>query len=133
MFLHQKNKTSLANGIPSNDEEPEDDDSDSDARRRRQCRGGGRFSGRYGARGGKGIKRGPRKPLEPGPEFKMLHSDATEAFIDGDYDRAMDRVMRAIQNNPEMFPAHSLLSEIFLAQGQKDKALGHGVLEQVDR
>ncbi|KAJ5803535.1 Tetratricopeptide-like helical [Penicillium pulvis] len=107
----------------SNDEEPEDDDSDSDARRRRQRRGGGRFSGRYGARGGKGIKRGPRKPLEPGPEFKMLHSEATEAFIDGDYDRAMDRVMRAIQNNPEMFPAHSLLSEIFLAQGQKDKAL----------
>lgn len=31
--------------------------------------------------------------------------------------------MRAIQINPEMFPAHSLLSEIFLAQGEKDKAL----------
>ncbi|KAJ5746656.1 hypothetical protein N7520_011838 [Penicillium odoratum] len=105
------------------DVEPEDDDSDSDARRRRQRRGGGRFSGRWGARGGKGIKRGPRKPLEPGPEFKILHSAATEAFIDGDYDRAMEHVMLAIQCNPEMFPAHSLLSEIFLAQGQKDKAL----------
>ncbi|KAJ5921729.1 Tetratricopeptide-like helical [Penicillium verhagenii] len=107
----------------SEDEVPLDDDSDSDARRRRQRRGGGRFSGRYGARGQKGVKRGPRKPMEPGPEFKILHSEATEAFIDGDYDRAMDRVMLAIQNNPEMFPAHSLLSEIFLAQGQKDKAL----------
>lgn len=30
---------------------------------------------------------------------------------------------RAIHINPEMFAAHSLLSEIFLAQGQKDKAL----------
>ncbi|KAJ5807796.1 Tetratricopeptide-like helical [Penicillium riverlandense] len=100
----------------------DDDDNDSVARRRRR-RGGGRFSGRYGARGGKGIRRGPRRPIEPSPEFKMLHSEATSAFIDGDYDRAIDLVKRAILINPEMFAAHSLLSEIFLAQGQKDKAL----------
>lgn len=106
------------------DETPDDeDDDDSTAARRRRRRRGGRFSGRYGARGGKGIRRGPRKPLEPGPEFKMYHSGATEAFIDGDYDRATEMVMRAIQLNPEMFTAHSLLSEIFLAKGQKDKAL----------
>lgn len=106
------------------DEYPEEDDSDdSAAARRRRRRGGGRFSGRYGARGGKGIKRGPRKPVEPSPEFKMLHSEATSAFIDGDYERAIDSVMRAIQINPEIFPAHSLLSEIFLARGEKDKAL----------
>ncbi|KAJ5763560.1 hypothetical protein N7533_002241 [Penicillium manginii] len=106
------------------DEYPiEDDSEDSGAARRRRRRGGGRFSGRYGARGGKGIKRGPRKPIEPSPEFKILHSDATSAFIDGDYGRAIELVMRAIQINPEMFPAHSLLSEIFLAQGEKDKAL----------
>ena len=53
----------------------------------------------------------------------MLHSEATSAFIDGDYDRAIDSVKRAIQINPEMFAAHSLLSEIFLAQGHKDKAV----------
>ncbi|KAJ5086044.1 hypothetical protein N7532_010815 [Penicillium argentinense] len=106
------------------EEYPEEDASDdSGASRRRRGRRGGRFSGRYGARGGKGIKRGPRKPLEPSPEFKLLHSEATSAFIDGNYDRAIDLVMRAIQVNPEMFPAHSLLSEIFLAQGEKDKAL----------
>lgn len=107
------------------DETPDDEDDDDStaARRRRRRRRGGRFSGRYGARGGKGIRRGPRKPLEPGPEFKMYHSGATEAFIDGDYDRATEMVMRAIQLNPEMFTAHSLLSEIFLAKGQKDKAL----------
>ncbi|EAW08236.1 tetratricopeptide repeat protein [Aspergillus clavatus NRRL 1] len=101
----------------------EDGDDGSVGRRRRRRRGTGPFSGRWGARGGKGIKRGPRKPLEPSPEFKMLHSEATSAFIDGDYDRAIELVKRAIQINPEMFAAHSLLSEIFLAQGQKDKAL----------
>jgi len=101
----------------------DEDDEDSAGARRRRRRGGGRFSGRYGARGGRGVKRGPRKPLEPGPEFKMYHSGATEAFIDGDYERATELVMQAIQVNPEMFTAHSLLSEIFLAQGQKDKAL----------
>lgn len=74
-------------------------------------------------RGGKGIKRGPRKPLEPSHEFKILHSEAASAFIDHDYERAVDLVQQAIQINPEMFAAHSLLSEIFLAQGQKEKAL----------
>ncbi|PYI03661.1 RNA polymerase III transcription factor TFIIIC subunit Tfc4 [Aspergillus sclerotiicarbonarius CBS 121057] len=100
---------------------PADDDDEGYSRRRR--RGTGPFSGRYGARGGKGIRRGPRKPLEPSPEFKLLHSEATSAFIDGDYDRAIDLTKRAIHINPEMFAAHSLLSEIFLAQGEKDKAL----------
>lgn len=76
-------------------------------------------------RGGgiRGARRGPRKPLDPSPEFKHLHSEATSAFIDGDYDRAIDLVTNAIQINPEIFAAHSLLSEIFLAQGQKDRAL----------
>lgn len=53
----------------------------------------------------------------------MLNSAATEAFVDQDYEKAMDLVQRAIQINPEMFTAHSLLSELFLAQGQKEKAL----------
>lgn len=53
----------------------------------------------------------------------MLHSQATSAFIDGNYERAIDSVRRAIQINPEMFAAHSLLSEIFLAQGERDKAV----------
>lgn len=103
------------------EEEIANDDGNATARRRRRATG--RFSGPHGARGGKGIKRGPRKPLEPSPEFKMLHSEATSAFIDGDYERATGLVKRAIQINPEMFAAHSLLSEIFLAQGEKDKAL----------
>ncbi|PYH50085.1 tetratricopeptide repeat protein [Aspergillus saccharolyticus JOP 1030-1] len=102
---------------------PEEGDDDDSLSRRRRRRKGGPFSGRYGARGQKGVKRGPRKPLEPSPEFKILHSEATSAFIDGDYDRAIVLVKQAIQINPEMFAAHSLLSEIFLAQGEHDKAL----------
>ncbi|EED16842.1 RNA polymerase III transcription factor TFIIIC subunit (Tfc4), putative [Talaromyces stipitatus ATCC 10500] len=113
----------------STDAESEEDDgydpndAASPPPRKRRRRGHGPFSGRFGARGGKGIKRGPRRPLEPSPEFKMLHSQATEAFIDGDYDRAIDLVQKAILVNPEMFAAHSLLSEIFLARGEKDKAV----------
>ncbi|WEW58281.1 transcription factor TFIIIC subunit tfc4 [Emydomyces testavorans] len=75
------------------------------------------------ARWGKGIKRGPRRPLEPSAEFKELHSAATSAFIDADYDQAIVLVKQAIHINPEMFAAHALLSEIFLAQGQRGKAL----------
>lgn len=71
----------------------------------------------------KGARRGPRKPLEPDPEFKLLHSEATSAFIDGEYEKATGLVKQAIQINPEIFAAHSLLSEIFLAQGDKDKAV----------
>ncbi|KAL5339130.1 hypothetical protein BJX70DRAFT_408376 [Aspergillus crustosus] len=106
--------------LSSDNAEGSGEEEGSSRRRRRRT---GRFSGRYGARGGKGIKRGPRRPLEPSPEFKILHSEATSAFIDGDYERATDLVRRAIQINPEMFAAHSLLSEIFLAQGEKEKAV----------
>ncbi|KAI1942976.1 transcription factor TFIIIC subunit tfc4 [Ophidiomyces ophidiicola] len=82
-----------------------------------------RSNRRSAARKGKNIRRGPRKPVEPSVEFKDLHSAATLAFIDTDYDRAIVLVKQAIQINPEMFVAHSLLSEIFLAQGHKSKAL----------
>lgn len=79
-----------------------------------------------GARGGaawKGVKRGPRRAAEPSQEFKILHSEATTAFIDHDYDKADEFAQRAILANPEMFAAHSLLSEVHLARGDKDKAL----------
>ena len=83
----------------------------------------GRGRGGRGGRGGKGIKKGLRKPLEPSQEFKLLHSQATKAFIDGTYDNAEELAQQAILENPEMFAAHSLLSEIHLSRGDKDKAL----------
>lgn len=74
-------------------------------------------------RGAKGKKRGLRKPLEPSMEFKALHSQATMAFIDHHYVEAEKLALQAIQVNPEMFAAHSLLSEIHMARKDKPKAL----------
>lgn len=74
-------------------------------------------------RGGRGIKRGIRNPIEPTPEFKALHSQATMAFIDHDYEQAEYFTLQALTLNPEMYPAHSLLSEIHLARGEKEKAI----------
>lgn len=85
---------------------------------------GGRGRRGQGQRGGgKGIKKGQRKPLEPSVEFKMLHSQATMAFIDCDYEEAEQLALQAILVNPEMYTARSLLSEIHMARGDKDKAI----------
>lgn len=78
--------------------------------------------GRAG-RGGKGMKKGLRKPIEPTPEFKALHSQATMAFIDQNYEEAEDLTLQALLINPEMYQAHNLLSEIHAARGDKEKAL----------
>ncbi|KAL8943122.1 MAG: hypothetical protein Q9216_001252 [Gyalolechia sp. 2 TL-2023] len=71
----------------------------------------------------KGIKRGPRRPLEPSDEFKSIHTSATAAFIDADYETAEQLTLQAILLNPEMYAAHSLLSEIHSARGDYSKAL----------
>ena len=103
----------------------------SDARGAKPSRGRGRGRGRgtrgrgnggHG-RGTRGFKRGLRRPLEPGLDFKALHSQATMAFIDQDYDEAEQLAQQAIFVNPEMFSAHSLLSEIHQARGEQDKAV----------
>ena len=84
----------------------------------------GRKSHRGGiGRGNPGIKRGLRNPIEPEPEFKALHSQATMAFIANDYDEAEALTLQALQINPEMYPAHSLLSQIHAARGDLDKAI----------
>lgn len=74
-------------------------------------------------RRGRGIRRGQRKALEPSIEFKALHSQATMAFIDHDYEEAEQLALQAILVNPEIFPAYSLLSEIHMARGSNEKAL----------
>ena len=45
------------------------------------------------------------------------------AFIANDYDGAEGLTLQALQINPEMYPAHSLLSQIHAARGDADKAL----------
>lgn len=44
------------------------------------------------------------------------------AFIAYEYDEAEDLALQAINQNPEMFAVHSLLSEIHMARGDTDKA-----------
>ncbi|KAL9098728.1 MAG: hypothetical protein Q9163_005663 [Psora crenata] len=94
-------------------------DANASHRRGSRCR-----RGRAGiGRGGKGLKRGLRKPLEPGVEFKAHLSEATMAFTHSDFDKAELFTLKALQLNPEMFQAHNLLSEIHTARGDKEKAL----------
>jgi general transcription factor 3C polypeptide 3 (transcription factor C subunit 4) len=71
----------------------------------------------------KGIKKGIRKAADPSSLFKALHSQATMAFIDHNYDAAEELVTQAIAENNEMFPAYSLLYEIHMARGDKHRAL----------
>ncbi|KAI9789279.1 MAG: transcription factor TFIIIC subunit tfc4 [Peltula sp. TS41687] len=63
-------------------------------------------------------RRGPRKPAEPSLEIKLLLSQANEAFISKDYDRAEECAIEVIQMNAETYAAHALLSGIFLERGE---------------
>ncbi|KAL8879831.1 MAG: hypothetical protein Q9198_002637 [Flavoplaca austrocitrina] len=90
---------------------------------RSHCTQSSRTRGGLARRSQKGIKRGYRRPLEPSNDFKSLHAQATMAFIDADYELAEQRTLQAILLNPEMYAAHSLLSEIHTARGDYDKAL----------
>lgn len=83
----------------------------------------GRGKRSRGGRSRRVAKRGLRKPVEPSVEFKALHSQATMAYIAREYDEAERLALQAILVNPEMFPAHSLLSEIHMARGNRMKAL----------
>lgn len=81
---------------------------------------------RTGKRGGwsKGMRTGPRPALEPSPEFNDLHQKALNAFIDEqDTEKARDLILQAITINPEIYAAHALLSEIYFARGEDEKAI----------
>ena len=75
-------------------------------------------------RGGRGIKRGLRKAIEPTEEFKTLQSRAILAFLNQSDEEAEELILQAIQINPEIFEAHNLLSEIHYTRGDLDKAIG---------
>lgn len=83
----------------------------------------GRPSGpRTGPNARKSKKR--RRAEDPGPEFKKIQAQATEAFLDGKLDIAMDLARQAVMTNPEIYVAHSLLSDILIAKGHHKDALG---------
>lgn len=79
-----------------------------------------------GVRGGwsKGLKIGPRRAVDPGAEFTEFHKKAMNAFIDDqDTDKALELILQAIAINPEIYAAHSLLSEIYFAKDENEKAI----------
>ena len=73
----------------------------------------------------RGRKRGTRVIAEPSREFKKLQSEATQAFlIDGEMEKALVIARKAVQINPEIYAAHSLLSEILWTIGRKEDSVG---------
>ncbi|KEQ69563.1 TPR-like protein [Aureobasidium namibiae CBS 147.97] len=91
------------------------------------ARGRGRGRGRGNAvpRGEGRRKNGEKRNTvaEPDPVFKRLQSLATQAFLNNNYQAAADYARDAVKANPEIFVAHSLLSEILLAQGKDQDSL----------
>lgn len=63
------------------------------------------------------------KTAEPNPEFKRLQALATQNFLNQNLEAAADHAREAVKTNPEIFAAHSLLSEILLAEGKDQDAL----------
>ena len=90
-------------------------------------RGRGRPPGSFNTMSGaqRGRKRGTRAIAEPSREFKKLQSEATQAFIiEGDLEKALVIARKAVQINPEIYAAHSLLSEVLLTMGRKEDSVG---------
>ena len=93
-------------------------------RGRGRTRGRGRGGAQSRGRGGKGLKRGPRPPLEPSKEFVTLQKEAVDVFIDKhDCDKALNIIQEAISINPEMYSAHALMSEIYFAKGDDESGV----------
>ncbi|KAM5345572.1 hypothetical protein ACJ41O_011433 [Fusarium nematophilum] len=76
---------------------------------------------RGGARG-RGA-RGPRKAAKPRGDITARLSKVNQAFLGGDYSRALDLVFEVIRINAETHQAWTTLSSIFREQGDLGKAL----------
>ena len=74
---------------------------------------------------GEGRKRGTgkAKAVDPGAEFKKHQALATQKFLGDDLEGAAHWAREAVKANPEVYAAHSLLSEILQAQGKEQDAL----------
>ena len=100
---------------------------DSTAQRRGHGRSRGRPSGSSNTvrASQRGRRRGTRAIAEPSREFKKLQSEATQAFIlEGDMEKALVIARKAVQTNPEIYAAHSLLSEVLLTMGRTEDSVG---------
>lgn len=64
-----------------------------------------------------------KKEVDPGPEFKRVMAKANNSFMEQDYETALDFVRQAVAANPEIWSAHSLLSQILESQGRHADAI----------
>ncbi|KAH7258069.1 hypothetical protein B0J15DRAFT_445207 [Fusarium solani] len=67
--------------------------------------------------------RGPRKAAKPRGDITARLSKVNQAFLSGDYSRALDLVFEVIRINAETHQAWTTLSSIFREQGDLSKAL----------
>lgn len=68
-------------------------------------------------------RRGPRKAAEPTGDVKMRLNNATAAYLEQDYDRALAYVEDAIRINGEIHSAWKLLASILDERGQAKESL----------
>ncbi|KAF2093231.1 TPR-like protein, partial [Rhizodiscina lignyota] len=73
--------------------------------------------------GSKPPRKRRRAQLDTSHKFKELQGKATEAYLQGDYAEADKFVDEAMKEDPEVFVAYSLRSEIFLKLGRTKDAL----------
>ncbi|KAH0559240.1 hypothetical protein GP486_004247 [Trichoglossum hirsutum] len=85
----------------------------------------GRGRGRKGGpqQRGRGGRRRGGKTAESRPEIKILQTEANEAYVDRDYDKAISLLERLIKTNGEIYGAYTTLGEIHRERGNRQKSL----------
>lgn len=87
----------------------------------------GRSRGSQRVPRGEGRRRGAPKgghgPVEPDQEFMRIQKLATDCYLNNDFEAAASYANEAVEKNPEIFAAYSLLSEILTHMGQDEDAL----------
>lgn len=90
-------------------------------------RGTGRYKRRKSRRnrGGKlsSVNASGQDWIDPGPEFNDLQRKATQAFLNAEYDQALEYAKAAVQVNSEVFMAHKMIDNILRAQGDERGAI----------
>lgn len=93
----------------------------------REKRARGRPRGSRNVPRGEGRARGRpagiRNTADPGEAFRRVQAQATQNYLAGDYETAAEFAREAVKMNPEVFAAHSLLSEVLQALGRAKDSL----------
>ena len=80
-------------------------------------------SGSVLARGARGRARGPRRAAKLRGDITARLSKVNQAFLAGDYPRALDLASEVIRINAEVYQAWTALASIFGEMGEADKSL----------